>query len=207
MQKVINREGDPMLGQRIGYIRVSTIYQNTDRQLEGLSLDKTFTEKASAKDTHRPKLQELIQFVRAGDTVVVHSMDRLARNLDDLRSIVKTLTSKGVAVEFSKEQLTFTSDESPMANLLLSVMGAFAEFERSLLRERQREGVALAKNRGVYKGRKRELSPEQVITIKKSIAEGQKKSVIAKTVGISRETLYRYLDDNYRAARQSKNTS
>ena len=207
MKKVINREGDPMLGQRIGYIRVSTVYQNTDRQLEGLSLDKTFTEKASAKDTHRPKLQELIQFVRAGDTVVVHSMDRLARNLDDLRSIVKTLTSKGVAVEFSKEQLTFTSDESPMANLLLSVMGAFAEFERSLLRERQREGIALAKDRGAYKGRKRELSPEQVIIIKKSIAEGQKKSVIAKTVGISRETLYRYLDDNYRAARQSKNAS
>ena len=207
MKKVINREGDPMLGQRIGYIRVSTVYQNTDRQLEGLSLDKTFTEKASAKDTHRPKLQELIQFVRAGDTVVVHSMDRLARNLDDLRSIVKTLTSKGVAVEFSKEQLTFTSDESPMANLLLSVMGAFAEFERSLLRERQREGIARAKDRGAYKGRKRELSPEQVIIIKKSIAEGQKKSVIAKTVGISRETLYRYLDDNYRAARQSKNAS
>jgi len=207
LKKVINREGDPMLGQRIGYIRVSTVYQNTDRQLEGLSLDKTFTEKASAKDTHRPKLQELIQFVRAGDTVVVHSMDRLARNLDDLRSIVKTLTSKGIAVEFSKEQLTFTSDESPMANLLLSVMGAFAEFERSLLRERQREGIALAKDRGAYKGRKRELSPEQVIIIKKSIAEGQKKSVIAKTVGISRETLYRYLDDNYRAARQSKNTS
>lgn len=196
-----------MLGQRIGYIRVSTVYQNTDRQLEGLSLDKTFTEQASAKDTHRPKLQEMIQFARAGDTVIVHSMDRMARNLDDLRSIVKTLTSKGVSVEFHKEQLTFTRDESPMANLLLSVMGAFAEFERSLLRERQREGVALAKNRGAYKGRKRELSAEQVIMIKKSIAEGQKKSVIAKTVGISRETLYRYLDDNYRAARQSKNAS
>lgn len=196
-----------MLGQRIGYIRVSTVYQNTDRQLESLNLDKTFTEQASAKDAHRPKLQEMIQFARAGDTVVVHSMDRLARNLDDLRGIVKTLTSKGVSVEFRKEQLTFTRDESPMANLLLSVMGAFAEFERSLLRERQREGIALAKNRGAYKGRKRELSAEQVIMIKKSIAEGQKKSVIAKTVGISRETLYRYLDDNYRAARQSKNAS
>ncbi len=204
---VVNLEGDFVLGQRIGYIRVSTIYQNTDRQLEGLSLDKTFTEQASAKDTHRPKLQEMIQFARAGDTVVVHSMDRLARNLDDLRGIVKTLTSKGVSIEFAKEQLTFTRDESPIANLLLSVMGAFAEFERSLLRERQREGVALAKNRGAYKGRKRELSAEQVITIKKSIAEGQKKSVIAKTAGISRETLYRYLDDNYRAARQAKSTS
>lgn len=204
---LVNRKEKSMLGQRIGYIRVSTVYQNTDRQLEGMILDKTFAEKASAKDTHRPKLQELIQFVRAGDTVVVHSMDRLARNLDDLRSIVKTLTSKGVAVEFSKEHLTFTIDESPMANLLLSVMGAFAEFERSLLLERQREGIALAKDRGAYKGRKRELSPEQVISIKKSIAEGQKKSVIAKTVGISRETLYRYLDDNYRAARQAKSSS
>ncbi|MBP9726693.1 MAG: recombinase family protein [Gammaproteobacteria bacterium] len=193
-----------MLGQRIGYIRVSTLYQNTDRQLEGLILDQTFTEKVSAKDTHRPKLQEMIQFARKGDAIVIHSMDRLARNLDDLRSIVKTLTNKGVSVEFIKEQLIFTTDDSPMANLLLSVMGAFAEFERSLIRERQREGVALAKNRGAYKGRKRELSAEQITTIKKSIEEGQKKSEIAKTFGISRETLYRYLDDNYRTARQAK---
>ena len=207
LKKVVNHESKPMLGQRIGYIRVSTLYQNTDRQLEGMTLDQTFTEKVSAKDTHRPKLQEMIQFARKGDTIVIHSMDRLARNLDDLRSLVKTLTSKGVSVEFVKEHLTFNTDDSPMANLLLSVMGAFAEFERSLIRERQREGVALAKNRGAYKGRKRELSSEQVITIRKNIAEGGKKSDIAKTLGISRETLYRYLDDNYRASRQAKNSS
>ena len=192
------------LGQRIGYIRVSTLYQNTDRQLEGLTLDQTFTEKVSAKDMHRPKLQEMIQFSRKGDTIVIHSMDRLARNLDDLRNLVKTLTTKGISVEFVKEHLTFTNDDSPMANLMLSVMGAFAEFERSLIRERQREGVALAKNRGAYKGRKRELSLEQLATIKKSLAEGQKKSDMAKTFGISRETLYRYLDENYRVSRQAK---
>ena len=204
LKKMSSCEMKNTLGQRIGYIRVSTLYQNTDRQLEGLTLDQTFTEKVSAKDMHRPKLQEMIQFSRKGDTIVIHSMDRLARNLDDLRNLVKTLTTKGISVEFVKEHLTFTNDDSPMANLMLSVMGAFAEFERSLIRERQREGVALAKNRGAYKGRKRELSLEQLATIKKSLAEGQKKSDMAKTFGISRETLYRYLDENYRVSRQAK---
>jgi hypothetical protein len=101
------------------------------------------------------KLAELLRFARNGDIVIVHSMDRLARNLDDLRSLVQTLTRKGVRVEFVKESLVFTGEDSPMANLMLSVMGAFAEFERSLIRERQREGIALAKQRGAYKGRKR----------------------------------------------------
>lgn len=190
------------LGQRIGYIRVSTIDQNTQRQLEGIELDQTFTEKASAKDANRPQLQELIRFARIGDVILVHSMDRLARNLDDLRGIVKKLTDKGASVEFVKEHLTFTSEDSPIAKLMLSVMGSFAEFERSLIRERQREGVALAKQRGAYKGRRRELSPEQIISAKKSIEEGQKKSDLAKELGVSRETLYRYLDENYRATRQ-----
>src|SRR5438270_6093635 len=102
-----------MLGQRIGYIRVSTLDQNTERQLEGVELDKTFTDKASGKDTKRPQLEILMSFVRSGDTVVVHSMDRLARNLDDLRRIVQTLTGKGVKIEFLKEHLTFTGEDSP----------------------------------------------------------------------------------------------
>src|SRR4051812_43286561 len=92
---------------------------------------------------------------RESDTVVVHSMDRLARNLDDLRRIVRALADRGIRVEFVKEGLTFTGEDAPMATLLLSVMGAFAEFERALIRERQREGVALAKQRGAYRGRKR----------------------------------------------------
>ena len=142
-----------MTGQRVGYVRVSTLDQNTVRQLDGVDVDRVFEDKASGKDLNRPELEELIKFVRDGDTVLVHSMDRLARNLDDLRSIVHRLTAKKVRVEFVKEQLSFTGDDNAMANLLLNVMGAFAEFERSLIRERQREGIALAKKRGVYRGR------------------------------------------------------
>ena len=124
-----------MHGQRIGYIRVSTRDQRTERQLEGIKVDKTFLDKASGKDPKRPQLDQLMSFVRSGDTVIVHSMDRLARNLDDLRRIVQTLTGKGVRIEFVKEHLTFTGEDSPMANLMLSVMGAFAEFERALIKE------------------------------------------------------------------------
>ena len=99
-----------MLGQRIGYIRVSTIDQHTERQLEGIEVAKTFTDKASGKDTKRPQFEALMSFVRTGDTVVVHSMDRLARNLDDLRRIVQTLTARGVRIEFGKVHLTFTEN-------------------------------------------------------------------------------------------------
>jgi len=130
-----------MHGHRIGYIRVSSFDQNPERQLDQVPLDKVFTDTASGKDTQRPALADLLAFVREGDTVVIHSMDRLARNLDDLRSLVHTLTKRGVHIQFIKEGLLFTGDDSPMATLLLSVMGAFAEFERSLIRERQREGV------------------------------------------------------------------
>ncbi len=182
-----------MLGHRIGYIRVSTLDQHEERQLEGLALDKTFLDKASGKDTKRPQLDLLMSFVRAGDTVVVHSMDRLARNLDDLRRIVQTLTGKGVRIEFIKEHLTFTGEDSPMSNLLLSVMGAFAEFERALIHERQREGIALAKKRGVYKGRKKSLSEAEVTKLRERLATGSSKARIAREFGISRETLYQYL--------------
>ncbi len=182
-----------MRGQRIGYVRVSSLDQNTDRQLEGVQIDRTFTEKVSGKDINRPKLQEMLAFVREGDTVVVHSMDRLARNLDDLRSTVKMLTKKGVAVEFLHEHLTFTGDDTPMANLLLSVMGAFAEFERALIRERQLEGIALAKQRGAYKGRKKSLSAAAITELQERLNSGVTKAQLARELGISRETLYQYL--------------
>ena len=117
-----------MAGQRVGYVRVSSVDQNVERQLEGIALDRTFTDKASGKDVHRPELEAMVGFVRDGDTVVVHSMDRLARNLDDLRGTVRKLTAKGVEVHFVKERLTFTGEDSAMGTLLLSVMGAFAEF-------------------------------------------------------------------------------
>lgn len=182
-----------MNGQRIGYIRVSTFEQNTARQLEDIVLDKVFTDKASGKNTRRPELEALLQFAREGDTIVVHSMDRLARNLDDLRQIVRTLTGRGIKIHFIKESLTFTGEDSPMATLLLSVMGAFAEFERALIRERQLEGIALAKQRGAYKGRKPALTAAQIADLKARVAAGEKKSGIARELGISRETLYQYL--------------
>ena len=182
-----------MQGQRIGYIRVSSFDQNPERQLEHIQVDKVFTDKASGKDTQRPQLEALISFVREGDTVVVHSMDRLARNLDDLRRLVQGLTQRSVCIEFVKEHLTFTGEDSPMANLMLSVMGAFAEFERALIRERQREGIALAKQRGAYRGRKKSLSDPEIAEVRRRVVAGEKKATLAREFGISRETLYQYL--------------
>ncbi|MGF0316753.1 recombinase family protein [Nocardia fluminea] len=178
---------------RVGYIRVSTLDQNTICQLDGIDVERTFVDKASGKDAARPALEEMLGFVRVGDTVVVHSMDRLARNLDDLRGLVRTLTAKGVRVEFVKESLTFTGEDTPMATLLLSMMGAFAEFERSLILERQREGIAAAKARGAYKGRKPALAAEQITQLRARAAAGEAKSKLANDFGISRETVYAYL--------------
>lgn len=152
-----------------------------------------FTDKASGKDTQRPELDALLSFVRDGDTVVVHTMDRLARNLDDLPHLVQKLTKRGVRIELAKECLTFTGEDSPMANLMLSVMGAFAEFERALIREPQREGIALAEQRGAYRGRKKSLSESQIVELRRRITEGEQKAAIARDYGISRETLYQYL--------------
>jgi DNA invertase Pin-like site-specific DNA recombinase len=179
---------------RVGYVRVSTVDQNTIRQLDSIDVDRTFTDKASGKNVLRPQLDEMIAYVRDGDTVIVHSMDRLARNLDDLRHLVRVLTGKGVRVEFVKESLTFTGEDSPMATLLLSMMGAFAEFERALIRERQREGIAAAKQRGgVYTGRKPALTTEQAQQLRERVAAGEQKSTLARELGVSRETVYSYL--------------
>lgn len=182
-----------MQGQRIGYVRVSSFDQNPVRQLEQVEVGKVFTDKASGKDTQRPELDSLLAFVREGDTVVVHSMDRLARNLDDLRRLVQKLTRRGVRIEFVKECLTFTGEDSPMANLMLSVMGAFAEFERALIRERQKEGIALAKQRGAYRGRKKALSPDRAAELLQRVKAGEQKAKLAREFGISRKTLYQYL--------------
>ena len=176
--------------KRVGYIRVSSVDQNTERQLGGIDLDKMFTDKASGKDTARPQLLAALEYLREGDLLLVHSMDRLARNLDDLRRIVLDLTRKGVHVEFVKERLTFTGEDSPMSNLLLSLLGAVAEFERSMIRERQQEGIALAKKAGVYKGRKPSLTTAQVAEIRKRVEAGEKKARLAAEYQISRQTLY-----------------
>ncbi len=138
----------------------------------------------------------MLEYVREGDHVVVHSMDRLARNLDDLRALVHLITKKKHAsIEFVHEHLTFTGEDTPIANLLLSVMGAVAEFERSLIRERQLEGIALAKKRGAYKGRKMVLSADDITALQKQLAApGANKAAVAREWGISRGTLYKYID-------------
>lgn len=185
-------------GQTVGYVRVSSSDQNVERQLEiikDLNPDEIFIDHASGKNTDRPQLTAALKYLRKGDRLVIHSMDRLARNLDDLRKTVKELTDRAVTVHFIKESLTFTGDDSPMSTLLLSVMGAFAEFERSLIRERQREGIAIAKAKGVYKGRKAALSSEQIAELKIKDAERnfKNRSALAREFAISRETLYKYL--------------
>lgn len=182
-----------MSGKNIGYVRVSSFDQNPDRQLEGIKLDKVFTDKASGKDTNRPQLTAMMDFIREDDKVFVHSMDRLARDLGDLRKIVSDFTSRGITVQFMKEGLTFTNEDSPMSNLLLSVMGAVAEFERALIKERQREGIEIAKRKGVYKGTKPKLTGEQVEFLKAQITLGVPKAKLARDLGIKRSTLYLYL--------------
>lgn len=196
-----------MTGQRIGYIRVSSEDQNPERQLEGVLVDRVFIDKASAKDVNRPQLQELLSFIRQGDVLIVHSLDRLARNLTDLRDLVTTLTRKGVRIDFMKEGLSLSGEDSPMSVLLLSVIGAFAEFERALLKERQKEGIALAKKRGVYRGRKRALTLEQVFDLNHRLKQGERKSDLAKEFHISRETLYQYLRSPTSRQRESEKTS
>jgi len=183
-----------MKGQQLGYKRVSSLAQNTERQLDGIQIDRVFEDKLSGKDTKRPQLQELISYARKGDTVHIHSLDRLGRNIDDLRSLVQGFKTKGVVVHFHKENLVFTADDSnPMNELLFNVMAAFAEFERALIRERQREGIQLAKAKGVYKGRPTEMTSERLAEILSKIEAGESKAKVARDFGISRDTLYRYL--------------
>jgi DNA invertase Pin-like site-specific DNA recombinase len=178
--------------KRVGYVRVSSVDQNEARQLDGVELDKVFTDKASGKDTKRPQLQACLDYLREGDELIVHSMDRLARNVEDLLRTVRTLNEKGISVQFVKENLTFNGQDSSMANLLLPILGAVAQFERNLLRERQREGIAIAKRNGVYKGRKPNLSPAQALNLV-SRAATEPKAALAREFGISRVTLYQYL--------------
>jgi len=141
----------------------------------------------------------MLEYVREGDTIVVHSMDRLARNVDDLRRLVLDATKRGIRVQFIKENLTFAGEDSPMANLMLSVLGAVAQFERDLIRERQREGIAVAKKHGIYKGRKPMLDAAQVAELHERIARGEKKAAVARDLKVSRETIYQYLLDRREA--------
>ena len=197
-----------MSGQRVAYVRVSSHDQNPARQLEVVGeCDRIFVEKQSGKSTsNRPELANLIQYVRAGDLVVVASMDRLARSVIDLNNIVQQITGdpaehsesaprKGASIEFLKERLTFTPGHvDPMATFQLNMMGAFAQFERELIRQRQAEGIAAAKKRGVYMGRPPALSADKREQLLAEVAEGKPKSQVAREYGISRATLYRILE-------------
>ena len=181
-------------GQRIGYVRVSSVDQNDARQLDGMTLDRTFTDKASGKDIDRPELKALQKFIREGDHLYVHSMDRLSRSLKDLQAVVEGLTVRGIAVTFVKENMTFTGNDDPMATLMLQLLGAVGQFERALIKERQREGIAIAKAKGgVYKGRKPALDADAAASLRDMAAKGIPKTDIAATLGISRASVYEYL--------------
>ena len=183
---------------KVGYVRVSTLDQRADRQLEGLQLDRIFEDKVSGKNMRdRPQLEEMLRYVREGDVVYVHSMDRLARNLEDLLALVRQLTKKGVKINFLKENLSFDPQQSasPMSKLILGVMGAVAEFERELIHERQREGIALAKTRGAYKGRAKTVTPEKLTQAKKLLAAGSSVSAAAREMRVSQASLYRWFSE------------
>lgn len=180
-----------MAGKRIGYIRVSTSDQNIDRQLAELELDRVFVDRASGKDSNRPQLDALLSYVRDGDHVYVHSLDRLARNLMDLRRIVSDLVTRDITILFVTENLTFGPDQSsPMSTLLLNMLGAVAEFERSLIKERQREGIVIARARGAYRGRRPSLTSDQIAEIKQLVESGIPKAKLARQFHVSRETIY-----------------
>jgi DNA invertase Pin-like site-specific DNA recombinase len=176
---------------KVGYRRVSTMDQNLDRQDLGV-VDRIFEEKVSGKNTDRAALQEMIAFVREGDEVIVYSIDRLARDLRDLQSIIQLLNDKQVSISFISERLTFTAEkDDAFSRLQLQLMGAFAEFERNIIRKRQAEGIAKAKTRGVYKRRKKQVDDQKIVLMKQ---EGMKVSEIASSLGVSRMTVYRALE-------------
>lgn len=174
---------------QVAYRRVSSLDQSTARQLDGQTFDEVFEDKVSGATTERPALQDMLRFVRKGDEVHVHSIDRLARSLEDLLSLVKGLIAKGVAVRFHKEQLHFTGEANPMQELMLSLLGSVAQFERSMIRERQREGIAKAKESGVYKGRVKTIDDA---AIRAAMAEdGATYRKVAKALGVGVSTVQR----------------
>ncbi|EMV9367291.1 recombinase family protein [Vibrio alginolyticus] len=185
-----------MTTQKVGYIRVSSADQNVDRQLVGIELDKTFVEKMSAKVVrNRPVLAECISYLRLGDELYVHSIDRLARNLLDLQSIIGEINNKGASIKFVSEKLEFSTKEDPFAQLTMQMLGAFAEFERKLINIRQREGMQAAKAKGRHIGRP-SVPQEVVQDVRKKALEGTPKTQISKECGVSRQTVYRILSGN-----------
>jgi DNA invertase Pin-like site-specific DNA recombinase len=182
-----------MTGKRIGYIRVSSIDQNPERQLQGIQLDKVFIEHASGSSIKRPQLDAMINYVRDDDIIYVHSLDRLARNLKDLRNIIENFTSHNIRISFLNEGLEFNGDDTPISKLLLNIMGAVAEFELAIIRERMLEGVAIAKAKGKYKGRERSLKTADIEILKGLLQTRKTITQISIELKISRFTLYKYI--------------
>lgn len=183
--------------QTVGYIRVSSEDQNTIRQehaLDQMKIDKMFIDKYTGKILERPQLEAMMEYIREGDTLVVYSIDRLSRSQKDLHNVVSKIVSKGVTVQFIKEKLTFDGSNDPMSTLMLGIFGAFAEFERAAARERQLEGIAIAKASGKYKGRTAALSLSEKKKAMEMIAEGTSKALVARHFGVSRQTIYSFIN-------------
>jgi len=183
-----------MTHQLIGYVRVSSQGQNTARQLAGIKLDKEFVDKVTGSNMEREKLKDCIAYAREGDTVIVESIDRLARNLRDLQDIITQLIGKGVTVKFVKENLTFTGEDDAMSMLMLQMMGAFAEFERSMIRSRQRDGIDAAKKAGKHLGRPPKLTLEMSLEAIKLKEKGTSIRQIAKKLHVARASVYKMLE-------------
>lgn len=184
-----------MSGKVIGYVRVSTTDQNPDRQLEGVSVHKKFIDYASGSTMKRPELEKMMEYAREDDTIVIHSMDRLGRNIRDLRNIIDEMVSKGIKVHFVRENLLFSSEKNSMSNLILMLFGAVAEFELEKLKERQREGIEQARKAGKYQGRKPSLNKEKIEFMQQQLSQTRcTKTQLARELGISRFTLYKYIE-------------
>lgn len=179
---------------KVAYRRVSSVQQNMERQEFSSDVEKIFEDRQSGKNADRPGLKEMVDYVRDGDSVEVYSIDRLARDLRDLLSIVETLIAKSVTVHFIKENLTFSNNkDDPFSQLTLQIAGAFADFERRMIVSRVREGVAKAVAAGKYKGRKKTIDDKKILDL---LNKGYKKTEIADELGISRQTIYRAIKNN-----------
>ncbi|MFI3242579.1 MAG: recombinase family protein [Alphaproteobacteria bacterium] len=176
------------------YKRVSTIIQSTERQLLDIECDREYEDKLSGKNRERPQLEAMLLNIRGGDTINVHSMDRLARNTKDLLNIVEEITNKGAKIMFHKENLTFAPDKNdPYQELMMTMLAAVSTLERELINQRVREGVAIAKAKGKFKGGKNKLSSEQVEELNALYTKGIKIAEIARKFGLSRPTVYSYI--------------
>lgn len=184
---------------KVGYARVSTEGQNLERQLEalktaGVPSDRIFTDKVSGKNTQRPGFEEMMRYLRRGDELYVTSMDRLSRSLQDLLAVTTSLRERGVILHFMKERIDLNPDDavSPVSSFMFSMLGAVAQFERELIRERQREGIAIAQAKGVYKGRK-PIPEETIAEAKRRIEQGIPLAKVARDLNVNRSTIYKRL--------------